>query len=352
VADDTDKTEEPTAKKIEKAREEGNVPNSKDTASFVTLVVAVLVTVATFFYVYKHLIYLYHYYNGFIGLPLTKNTFISMMIITVKEMFLIVFPITLSVAFTGIVGHVLQFGFNYTTNPLQPKLSKLNFITGLKNLFSLSKLIEGFKTIVKVFAVFLLTYQILLDYVEELPTVINFDIFSQLAWLRDRSLMLIAVMLVLFFILALVDLVWTRYQYTKKLRMSKQEVKDEFKQMEGDPRIKGKIRQLQMEMAQKRMMQNIPMADVVITNPTHYAVALRYDQEKENAPRIIGKGIDMLALKIKEIARENMIQIVENPPLARELYKVCEVDDIIPQNLFKAVAEVLAYVYQVSNKGQ
>ena len=134
--------------------------------------------------------------------------------------------------------------------------------------------------------------------------------------------------------------------------MSKQEVKDEFKQMEGDPRIKGKIRQLQMEMAQKRMMQNIPMADVVITNPTHYAVALRYDQEKENAPRIIGKGIDMLALKIKEIARENMIQIVENPPLARELYKVCEVDDIIPQNLFKAVAEVLAYVYQVSNKGQ
>jgi len=159
-------------------------------------------------------------------------------------------------------------------------------------------------------------------------------------------------MLILFLIFALFDLFYVRYSYFKGLRMSKQEIKDEYKQMEGDPKIKAKIRQIQMQMTRKRMMQEIPQADVVITNPTHYAVAIRYNQDKESAPKVIAKGTDFLALKIKEIALNYSIQIVENPPLARELYKKCNLGDSIPENLYKAVAEVLAFVYRSSNKSR
>jgi len=141
-----------------------------------------------------------------------------------------------------------------------------------------------------------------------------------------------------------------RFTYFKSLRMSKQELKDEYKQMEGDPKIKAKIRQIQMQMTKKRMMQEIPQADVVITNPTHYAVAIRYNQEKEAAPKVIAKGTDFMALRIKEIAMNYNIQIVENPPLARELYKKCNMGEIIPENLYKAVAEILAFVYKSSKK--
>jgi len=151
-------------------------------------------------------------------------------------------------------------------------------------------------------------------------------------------------------VLALADLLFVRFTYFKSLRMSKQELKDEYKQMEGDPKIKAKIRQIQMQMTKKRMMQEIPQADVVITNPTHYAVAIRYNQDKEAAPKVIAKGTDFVALRIKELAMNYNIQIVENPPLARELYKKCNLGDIIPENLYKAVAEVLAFVYKSSKK--
>jgi flagellar biosynthetic protein FlhB len=148
----------------------------------------------------------------------------------------------------------------------------------------------------------------------------------------------------------MIDFAIVRMQYTKDLMMSKQEVKDEYKQMEGDPQVKARIKRIQMEMAQKRMMAEVPTADVIITNPTHYAVALRYHKDKENAPRVIAKGIDSMALKIKEIGRENDIQIVENPPLARELYAKCDIDELIPENFYQAVAEVLAFVFKAQNK--
>jgi flagellar biosynthetic protein FlhB len=153
-------------------------------------------------------------------------------------------------------------------------------------------------------------------------------------------------MLGVFFVFALIDFVYQKYTYKKSLRMSKQEIKDEYKQTEGNPEVKAKIRQLQREMAKKRMMAEVPKADVVITNPIHYAVAIRYDKSKDEAPRVIAKGVDNLAIKIKEIAREAGVMIVENPPLARELYKSVEIDEFIPPKLYKAVAEVLAYVYK------
>jgi flagellar biosynthetic protein FlhB len=168
--------------------------------------------------------------------------------------------------------------------------------------------------------------------------------------LKEKALILGSAMLMLLFVLAALDLFFVRYNYFKDLKMSKQEIKDEHKQMDGDPQIKARIRKIQMEMTKKRMMRDIPDADVVITNPTHFAVALRYDKEKESAPKVIAKGMNHLALKIKEIARKNGIQIVENPPLARELYKKCDLDEKIPENLYKAVAEVLAFVYKAEKR--
>jgi flagellar biosynthetic protein FlhB len=231
-----------------------------------------------------------------------------------------------------------------------PDLKKIDPIKGLGKLFGPQKMLEGVKITAKVIIVFSIAFHFLLKYIEELPTVINYSMFGQIDWLLSKIIILVLIMIMVFFVLSMIDLVIVRMQYTKKLRMSKQEIKDEYKQMEGDPMIKGKIKQIQMQLAQKRMMNELPSADVIITNPTHYAVALRYDKEREQAPIVVAKGIDNIAQKIKEVGRQHLIQIVENPPLARQLYGATEIDDVIPENLYKAVAEVLAFVFKSKNK--
>ena len=350
MADDQEKTEEPTAKKIEDARKEGNVPKSQDVSSFVTLVVAIASFFAFFPFIKQRMFYLYKYVSSFMSVDMGKNDVYILMITIFREFAFMVLPLAFIVAMSGVLASVLQFGFLFTTKPLVPDFKKIDPIKGIKNLFSMKKLVESIKTILKVFLVLTIAYFYLFDFTKELPSLVFFSLIDQMTWLRDKALILIAVMLLLFLILALFDLFFVRYNYTKDLKMSKQEIKDEYKQMEGDPQVKARIRKVQMEMVKKRMMSDIPSADVVITNPTHFAVAIRYDQEKEHAPKVVAKGVDHLALKIKEIAREHGVQIVENPPLARELYKKCEIDDLIPESLYKAVAEVLAFVYQSSKK--
>ncbi len=352
MADDQEKTEEPTAKKIEDARKDGNVPKSQDTSSFVTLVVAIGAFFALFPYIKERMFNLYRFVQSYIGIDLEKNDVHILMITIFREFALMVLPLAAIVALSGVLAAVMQFGFLSTTKPLIPDFKKIDPIKGIKNLVSMKKFIEGIKIVVKVILVMSLAYYYLLDFTTELPSVVFFSIYDQLEWLRDKALILIAVMLMLFLGLALFDLFFVRYNYFKDLKMSKQEIKDEYKQMEGDPQVKARIKRVQMEMSKKRMMSDIPSADVVITNPTHFSVAIRYDTDKENAPKIIAKGVDHLALKIKEIAREHGVQVVENPPLARELYKKCEIDEVIPETLYKAVAEVLAFVYQSSKKAR
>ncbi len=346
MADDAEKTEEPTSKKIEDARKDGNVPKSQDASSFLTLLVAIIAFLSLFGFMREHIVKLYYYYQSFIGVELTKNIVVEISINTFKHIILVVIPLAIIVGISGLLAGFFQFGFIFTTKPLIPDLSKMNPIKGLKNLLSIKKLVETIKIVLKVAMVFLAAYYYLVDFTKELPSVVYFSIFEQLAWLKEKAMILGAVMLALFLLLALFDLFFVRYNYFKDLKMSKQEIKDEYKQMEGDPQTKARIKRIQMEMSKKRMMQEVPQADVVITNPTHFAVALRYDKKKEEAPKILAKGMDHLALKIKEIARKHDIQIIENPPLARELYKKCEIDETIPENLYKAVAEVLAYVYK------
>jgi len=350
MADDMEKTEEPSPKKIEDARKEGNVPKSQDTSSFVTLLVAVIAVYAFSFFITSRLHYLYEYYISFVGTPLTKNIIFEIGFVSLRELVFMIVPVASIVALSGIIAAVMQFGFIFTTKPLIPDLKKIDPIKGFGKLFGMKKLIEGIKITAKVIIVFSIAFYFLLEYIKELPTVINFSLMGQMHWLAEKVIILVLIMLLIFFVLGMIDLMIVRYQYFKDLKMSKQEIKDEYKQMEGDPRIKAKIRQVQMQIAQKRMMSELPSADVIITNPTHYAVALRYDKEREQAPIVIAKGVDNIALKIKEIGRENLIQIIENPPLARQLYGSAELNEVIPENLYKAVAEVLAFVFKSKNK--
>jgi flagellar biosynthetic protein FlhB len=350
MADDAEKTEEPSSKKLEDAKKEGNVPRSQDTSAFITLVVAVVVVYFATSFITSRIEHLYRYYSTFIGTDITSTVAYDIALTTFKELILMVIPLSAVVALAGIIAAVVQFGFVFTTKPLTPDLKKIDPIKGLGKLFSMKKLIEAVKITAKVAIIFAVAFYFLIQDIYELPTVINFNLEHQIGWLVEKIIMLVAIMLMILFILAMVDLMIVRFQYFKDLRMSKQEVKDEYKQMEGDPQVKARIKKIQMEMAQKRMMAEIPTADVIITNPTHYAVALRYNKERENAPRVIAKGIDNMALKIKEIAREHDIQIVENPPLARELYAKCDIDELIPENFYQAVAEVLAFIYKAKNK--
>jgi len=336
AGEDQEKTEEPTSKKIEDSRNDGNVPKSQDLSGFVTLVIAIGVLLAMLNFMKDQVISLYIYYSKFIGQPLTLPTVKMIVVNTFGRALLMILPVCICVAVAGIIANVINFG-------------KINPLKGLKNLFSMKKAIESVKIIVKVSIVFGVGFYFFLQFIKELPHTLFFSMFDQLAWLKEKLIILVSVMLFILFVIGLADLLIVRFQYFKDLRMSKQEIKDEYKQMEGDPQVKGRIRQAQMRAAKRRMMQNIPQADVVITNPTHYAVAIRYDKSRDEAPIILAKGVDFLALQIKKVAVENGVQIYENPPLARELYRVCEVDDTIPAHLFRAVAEVLSFVY-MSNK--
>jgi len=284
------------------------------------------------------------------GMELNKAVMLDIAIITVKEFLMMVLPLAVAVAVAGIVAAIGQFGFLFTTEAIAPKFSKLDPIKGTKNLFSMKKLIEGVKVTFKAFTTLGIGFLFFFFFIKELPTVALFGLGNQLDWLTDKMLILAFVMLFIIFIFAIIDIIIVRKQYFDNLKMSKQEIKDEMKNMDGDPLIKSKIRQIQMEASRKRMMSEVPNADVVITNPTHYAVAIKYDEEKSHAPIVIAKGMDNIAQNIKKIARENNVHIVQNPPLARSLYAQVEVEKAIPNELFAAVAEVLAYVYKMNKK--
>lgn len=347
---DEEKTEAPSARKIEKAREEGNVLKSPDVNAFLGLVVGLVLIFLCFnFWVDGISNIFFQIYNSF-NQDLTRSDAISITISLTFQILYLLAPIFGALVLTGIVANISQSGFLLTTKAIQPKLQKLNFITGIKNIISLKKLLDGFLITFKVMTAFIIAFFVFLGFMKELTTVSLFPIGDQMIWLKDKALILIAILLAFFLVMAITDYLIKRYQYFKSLRMSKQEVKDEFKNQEGDQQIKGKIRSLMFQAAKKRMMQNIPSADVVVTNPTHYAVALRYDSTKERAPRVLAKGVDFLAQRIKDIAKEHEIPIIENPPLARALYKDVDIDKEIPEALYQAMVEVLIKVQQINDE--
>ncbi|RUM64862.1 MAG: flagellar biosynthesis protein FlhB [Sulfurimonas sp.] len=350
MADDGEKTEEPTDKKIEDARAEGNVPKSQDVSGVITLFVAILAVLMLFPFIAEHMANLFKYYFSLVGTPITKPFMLDVAIITFREVLLMVLPLAIAVAIAGILAAFSQFGFLFTTKPLIPDFKKIDPIKGIKNLLSMKKLIEGVKITLKSHTSLGVGFFFFFIFIEELPTVALFSLADQLDWLKDKMIIIALVMLIVTFVFALIDIIIVRKQYFDGLKMSKQEVKDEMKNMEGDPLIKSKIKQKQMEISRQRMMAEVSNADVIITNPTHYAVAIKYDEEKTRAPVVVAKGMDNMAQQIKKIARENDVHIVQNPPLARSLYAEVEVEKPIPEALFGAVAEVLAYVYKMNKK--
>ena len=345
-----EKTEEATPKKIDDARKEGNVPKSMDMAGFIALTAAVIAMLFALTFIADMLMRFFRFSFSQFGDPMTMDTLAAIGLSNIRDMLIIVLPVAITVAVFGAIGYLVQFGLIFTTKPLIPDIKKIDPIKGLKNLVSMQKVLDGFKITAKITVALLITGWFLWGYTAELPTVHLFNLGDQLGWLYDKIIMLTLVMLLVFFFFAVIDITIVRYFHFKKLRMSKQEIKDEYKSTEGNPEVKARIRRIQMEMSRNRMMSDIPTADVVVTNPTHFAVALRYKAGQDPAPTVIAKGADLLALKIKEIARENNIQIVENATLARTLYKMVDIGGTVPEDLYQAVAEVLAYVYRVTGR--
>lgn len=266
------------------------------------------------------------------------------------KIILVVLPMLLVSMVIGIITNVVQVGWVVSAKPLMPKFSKLNPINGFKRIFSLKAIVELFKSLAKFTLILYVVYNIVKKEIGFLPMVFTLTPAQILAYGSDLIVKIGVNVGAMYMFIAGIDYAYTKYKHNKDLKMSKQEIKEEYKQAEGDPHVKGKIRAKMREASMRRMMQDLPSADVIITNPTHYAVAIKYDKEKGNAPIVTAKGADHLAKRIREKAAEFEIEIVEDKPLARTLYANCEVGEEIPPELYKAVAEILAYVYKLKDK--
>lgn len=346
-----DKTEEATPKKKSEARKKGQVARSKEVGLAFTLLACTLVLAVFGSYAATSLMgTLKAFLSNYMLMEINYNSIRSLTLIVLWRLAVIILPIVVTILVFGIMSNFIQVGFMITTEPLKPQLSKLNPISGFKRIFSMRTVIETLKDIAIVGLLGYVGYTFIRD---------NYNSILNMGALRMAVIPSVFGKLVIniFFkvtiimiIIALADYLYQRFQYNKELKMSKQEVKEEFKQQEGDPQIKGKIRQRQREMASRRMMAAVPDATVVVTNPTHIACALRYAEGKDEAPTLVAKGADNVALKIKDIAKEHNVPIIENRALARLIYSEVEIDSEVPQDMYQAVAEILAIVYKMKKR--
>lgn len=347
-----EKTEEPTAKKLSDARKEGQVARSQELVMAASLMALFLILKIFVGWIGKRLISLfqkiYSVFGVFTG-DEENGTVIMMALLRdiILDTIIILLPIFASAILTAFVINVFQVKWQISLKPLQPKLNKFNPISGFKKLFSADKIFELLKSIVKIFIIGFLAYSTLKDRMNDIFHLIDMELGNAIVEIGDLVLSLGIKISAFYMVIGLADYIYQRMKFKKEMMMTKQEIKDEFKQTEGDPQVKGRIRQKMREAARRRMMQKLPEADVVITNPTHFACALKYDKTQNDAPVLIAKGADYLAEKIKEVARENFVPIVENKPLARMLYYNVELEQEIPEELYQMAAEVLRYVYSL-----
>ena len=350
----SEKTEEATSKKKQDTRKKGNVLQSKELTGAITLFVAVFAINIYSTNILEVIVSSVKYYNGlfyelnFNDITEIYNILIKALIFTLRAVIYIIIPTFI----TAFVIQRLQVGSLYTTEPLKPKLSRLNPIEGFKRMFSMQAVMNLIKSLLKIILVGYVGYIYIRDNIGLVMKAYELDKmrFSYMVFFFSINMAIRMAFVII--ILGFADYFYQNYSYKKNIRMSKQEVKEEFKQTEGDPQIKAKIKERQRQAAMRRMMQELPKADVIITNPTHFAVALKYDEDKYDAPYVIAKGQDYIAKKIKEKAKEYEIPIVENKPLARTLYKEIEIGRVITPDLYEAVAEVLAYIYSIKENNR
>lgn len=346
-----EKTEEPTSKKLSDARKEGKVAKSKEIVNGVSLLGFFLalriffgfagVRISDIFrWIYTIMPDIENMKDG-----LTIQVFIGILRPLLAKTLIILMPFLLIGFAADFVTNLVQVGWKPTLKPLEPKLSKFNPISGFKRIFSKQSIVNLIFAIAKIGLVCFIAYTSIKDQAKTLFLLYDIALNAALSLIFDIIVDTGIKISVVYIFLGLADYAYQRWKFKDDMKMTKQEVKDEYKNTEGDPQIKGKQRQRMMESSQRRMMKNVPQADVVITNPTHIAVAILYDNTKDEAPRVVAKGEDYLAKKIKDLAKESDVPIVENKPLARALYATVDIDETIPPELYQAVAEILAVVY-------
>ncbi len=349
--DQDQKTEEPTGKRLGEAREKGQLPISREVSAWVLFVAILIVVQWLGPPMGRHMI---GSLRVFIEMPHALNledrglqNVIFGALTEVAWATVAIFAVLLAAAVGGIM---VQTGLFASTEMLKFDLAKLSIVAGFKKIFSTNALFELVKNFAKLVVLGTVVVFTLIPVAQMMPSFTGHPLMDSIAYLQQQTIHLILMLLLVFTLLAVGDLFYQRHQYYKNLRMTKQEVKDEFKQQEGDPVIKGRLRQMRLEKARKRMMAQVPKADVIVTNPTHYAVAMQYDSSKMAAPRVLAKGIDNVAERIRAVAEEHKIPMVSNPPLARALYDTVEIDQEISTQHYRAVAELISYVYKLKKR--
>ncbi|MBE5982593.1 MAG: flagellar biosynthesis protein FlhB [Paenibacillaceae bacterium] len=350
MADDS-KTEKASPKKRKDERKKGHVAVSKDVVMIATLLGTFVMLKALFPLMYRTM---RDYMIKYVSLaPLadtmsdyTTSIFWDMVIAIAKA----AIPIILVSTTLAVIGTGIQTGFLFTKSNLAPKFEKLNPIKGIKNILSLKSLVELIKNLIKIIILSVILYQIIKGDLRAVSRTIDMNVMDSSVYVLNSIMDMVMKVSIVFLAIAGFDYFYQWWDYERQIKMSKQEMKEEYKQTEGNPEIKGRIRNLQRERARSRMMQSVPTADVIIRNPTHFAVALRYDIEKDNAPVLLAKGQDELALRIVAIGEEHGIYVLENKPLARGIFASTKVGEPIPPEYYGMVAEILVYVYRMNNK--
>lgn len=350
-----EKTEPATQKKLDDARKEGQVCKSKELDQSITLVVLFLVLRIFISSIGGNFLQVFTDVYNKIPESVAEREFNSIIVMSYMQhaailSLKIVAPFFVAGVVVAFFVNLLQVKWKVSTKPLKPKFDKFNPINGFKRMFSKDVLFELLKSIVKIILIIVIAYNMVRDRVNEIFLLYNITLNQALAEIGSLVIDVGLRISLVFCIVGVADYIYQRYKFNEEMKMTKQEVKDEMKNTEGDPQIKGRQRQRMQEASRRRMMQDVPQADVVITNPTHYAVALKYDANTGTAPVVVAKGADYVAQKIKEIAKDNHVEIVENKPLARMLYANVDIGKEIPAELYQAVAEILASVYRSQNR--
>lgn len=349
-----EKTEPATPKKLEKAREEGQVAKSQDINTAVLLLILFAGLKVFGGFMYERIRAVFQLYYSIIADYATENMTVARAMGLLKygggQMLLILLPLMALALLGAFVANIVQVKWKVTMKPMMPKLSKISPLSGFKRMFSKDKIFELVKAVAKVGILFYVVYSSLKDEWGLVTNIYQLEFVSAVSLIVSTVLDIAMKVSLVFAVLAFTDWAYQKHKFNTDMKMTKQEVKDEYKNTEGNPQIKGQIRRKMQDVSRRRMMQDLPEADVVITNPTHLAVALKYDRETAEAPVVIAKGADYLANRIKDVARDNHIEIVENKPLARMLYYNVDLGNQIPPELYQMVAEILAYVYGLQGK--
>lgn len=347
---DQEKTEQPTSRRREQARQEGNFAVSRELSTLFVIVAGLVVLYFCGVWIATGTgEFMQQSFSKFFRGELSVNDVSGIFSRVTFKFFLVMAPV-FCIPLLGAASYILQNGFSLTGKPITPDFKKLDPISGAKKLFSVNALVELVKSVLKIG---ILSYVVYLNVAKEwgnMPHLMEMEAVSTVTYISRVSFTIMTKTVWVLAVIAIIDYAFQRWNFEKGLRMSKEEVKEEMKEMEGDPTVKARIKSIQRDLARKRMMQDVPTADVVVTNPTHLAVALKYDKSKADAPMVVAKGADLIAEKIREIARKHNVPVIENKPLARTLFKSVEVGTAIPVSLYKAVAEILAYVYRLKSK--